>query len=152
MFNRPFKTLYKQGFSLVELMILTVIVGILIMMFSQNVLGINDESKITKAHQKLRSIEGALGIFKDDFGRYPTREEGLAILVQNPEKNRWKGPYIQEDILTDPWGIPYFYDISSNQYLLITLGQDRKVGGKGLNQDIVYVKNFKESDLTLSIP
>ena len=90
MFNRPFKTLYKQGFSLVELMILTVIVGILIMMFSQNVLGINDESKITKAHQKLRSIEGALGIFKDDFGRYPTREEGLAILVQDPEKSRWK--------------------------------------------------------------
>ncbi len=142
MFNRSFKTLYKQGFSLVELMILSVIVAILITMFSQNVLGINDESKITKVHQNLRSIEGALGIFRDDFNRYPTREEGLAILVENPDNSLWKGPYIQKEILIDPWGIPYFYDISDTQYLLITLGQDRRTEGKGLNRDIVYKKQF----------
>lgn len=144
MFHKSFKTLYKQGFSLVELMIITVIIAILITMFSQNVLGINDESKITKAHQNLRSIEGALGIFRDDFNRYPSKEEGLAILVEDPNDPLWKGPYIQADILTDPWGIPYFYDIAPKQYLLITLGQDRKTEGRGLNRDIVYKKQLDE--------
>lgn len=140
MFNSPFKTLYKQGFSLVELMIISVIVAILIVMFSQNVLGINDESKITKAHQNLRSIEGALSIYRDDLLRYPSNEEGLRALVKSSNDPRWKGPYIQAEILVDPWGIPYYYELTPAQYLLITLGQDRKMGGKKLNQDIVYQK------------
>lgn len=140
MFNSPFKTLYKQGFSLVELMILSVIVAILITMFSQNVLGINDESKITVAHQNLRSIEGALSIYRDDLLHYPSNKEGLRALVEKSEDPNWKGPYIQADILIDPWGIPYYYELTETQYLLITLGQDRKVGGKKLNQDIVYQK------------
>lgn len=144
MFHKSFKTLYKQGFSLVELMIITVIIAILIAMFSQSVLGINDESKLTKVHQNLRSIEGALGIFRDDFHRYPTKEEGLAILVEDPRNPLWKGPYIQTEILTDPWGIPYFYDISPEQYLLITLGQDQKTEGRGLNKDIVYKKRLDD--------
>lgn len=140
MFNSPFKTLYKQGFSLVELMILSVIVAILIVMFSQNVLGINDESKMIKAHQNLRSIEGALSIYRDDLLRYPSNEEGLKALVESPNDPNWKGPYIKADILIDPWGIPYYYELTKMQYLLITLGQDRKMGGKKLNQDVVYQK------------
>ena len=143
MFNSSFKTLYKQGFSLVELMILSVIVAILITMFSQNVLGINDESKITKAHQNLRSIEGALSIYRDDLLHYPTNEEGLRALVESPNDPNWKGPYIQEDMLIDPWGIPYYYELSDQQYLIITLGQDQKVGGRKLNQDTVYQKQLR---------
>ena len=146
MFNSHFKTLYKQGFSLVELMILSVIIAILITMFSQNVMGINDESKITKAHQNLRSIEGALGIFREDFSRYPSNEEGLAILVNDPDDPRWNGPYIQANILIDPWSIPYYYEVSTDQYLFITLGQDRRRGGKKLDQDIVYSKSLSQPD------
>ncbi len=143
MFNSSFKTLYRQGFSLVELMILSVIIAILIVMFSQNVLGINDESKITKAHQNLRSIEGALSIYRDDLLRYPSNEEGLRALVESSNHDpRWKGPYIQADILVDPWGIPYYYELTDHQYLIITLGQDRKIGGRKLNQDIVYQKQL----------
>ncbi len=140
MFNSPFKTLYKQGFSLVELMILSVIVAILITMFSQNVLGINDESKRTIAHQNLRSIEGALSIYRDDHGHYPSSEEGLSALVKPSENSHWQGPYIQEAILVDPWGIPYYYELTQTQYLLITLGQDQKMGGKKLDQDLVSQK------------
>lgn len=140
MFKSSFKTLYKQGFSLVELMILSVIVAILITMFSQSVLGINDESKITKAHQNLRSIEGALGIFRDDLLRYPSNEEGLKALVEPINDPHWKGPYIQKEIIIDPWGIPYYYELTPKQYLIITLGQDRKINGKNLDQDIVYQK------------
>ncbi|MHC5225159.1 type II secretion system major pseudopilin GspG [Ignatzschineria sp. LJL83] len=142
MFKSSFKTLYKQGFSLVELMILSVIVAILMAMFSQNVLGINDESKITKAHQNLRSIEGALGIFRDDLLRYPSSEEGLKVLVEPIDDPRWKGPYIQKEMIIDPWDIPYYYELTPKQYFIITLGQDRKINGKNLNQDIVYQKHL----------
>lgn len=142
MFNSPFKTLYKQGFSLVELMILSVIVAILITMFSQNVLGINDESKLTTANQNLRSIEGALSIYRDDHARYPNNEEGLRALVEPSDNPRWQGPYIQKEMLIDPWGIPYYYELTDTQYLLITLGQDQKMGGKKLDQDIVYQKDI----------
>lgn len=142
MFNSPFKTLYKQGFSLVELMILSVIVAILITMFSQNVLGINDESKLTTANQNLRSIEGALSIYRDDHARYPNNEEGLSALVEPSDNPRWQGPYIQKEMLIDPWGIPYYYELTDTQYLLITLGQDQKMGGKKLDQDIMYQKDI----------
>lgn len=140
MFNSPFKTLYKQGFSLVELMILSVIIAILITMFSQNVLGINDESKLTTAHQNLRSIEGALSIYRDDHAHYPNNEEGLSALVEPSDNPLWQGPYIQKEILIDPWGIPYYYELTDTEYLLITLGQDQKMGGKKLDQDLVYQK------------
>ncbi len=143
MFKYPFKTLYRQGFSLIEWMIMTVIVAILIAMFSQSVLGINDESKVIRAHQNLRSIQGALSIFREDFARYPTNEEGLHILVENPGSKLWQGPYIQAEILTDPWGIPYYYELTPSQYLLITLGQDQIRGGKVLDQDIVYRRDLQ---------
>lgn len=137
MFKHSFKTMYKQGFSLVELMILTVIGAILIIMFTQNILGINDESKRVKVKQNLRSIEGALGIFKDDYHRYPTNEEQLTILRLDPQDRRWNGPYIREEILIDPWGAPYLYKQEGKSYQIMTLGADGKRGGKGLNQDII---------------
>lgn len=136
MFEHTFKTVYKQGFSLVELMILTVIGAILIIMFSQNILEINDESKRVKVKQNLRSIEGALAVFRDDFYRYPTTEEGLSILLYSPQDDRWNGPYLREEILFDPWGAPYLYEASEQNYQIMTYGADGKRGGKGLNSDI----------------
>ncbi len=148
MLTHSFKTFYKQGFSLVELMILSVIIAILIAMFSQNVLGINDESKITTIHQNIRSIEGALSIFREDFARYPTNEEGLKILVEDSGSLLWQGPYIQPELLIDPWGIPYYYEITPQQYFLITLGQDRRESGKGLAEDIVYTRQFSTPEIS----
>lgn len=140
MFKHTFKTVYKQGLSLVELMILTVIGAILITMFSQNILGINDESKRVKVKQNLRSIEGALAIFRDDLNRYPTTEEGLTVLLETSDDQAWNGPYIREEILIDPWGVPYLYEASEQNYQIMTFGADRKRGGKGLNRDITQYR------------
>ncbi len=138
-FKRDFKILHSQSLTLVELMIISVIVAILITMFSQNVLGINDESKVIIANQNLRSLEGAINLYQKDLQHYPPQEEGLTALLKSDEE-AWKGPYIEESLLIDPWGNPYQYELNDVHFFLFTRGEDGLQGGNELGQDIVIAR------------
>lgn len=139
-FRRDFKTLHSQSLTLVELMIISVIVAILLTMFSQNVLGINDESKVVVANQNLRSIEGAINLFQKDMQRYPTQEEGLQALLEGDKETNWQGPYLEAELLKDPWGNSYLYEINDIHFFLFTRGEDGIQGGSDLAQDIVIAR------------
>jgi len=84
--------------------------------------------------------------FHQDTGRYPTDEEGLEGLIKPPAADaNWKGPYVNEELLTDPWGVAYQYHFPPSQpqvpFDLFSFGKDRTLGGVGDNKDITYGDN-----------
>lgn len=128
-----------QGFTLLELLVVLVIIGLLASFvgpryFSQ--LG-KSEAKIAKA--QLVALEKALDQYRLDNGRYPNAELGLAALVQRPPNEpRWDGPYLKGAVPADPWGRPYVYRLpgEKSEYDLLSLGKDGRQGGTGPDADV----------------
>ncbi len=131
-----------QAFTLIELMVVLLILGILAVAIVPNVVGKTDAAKRTKAQSDIAVIEGLLDHFYLDLGRYPTTEEGLRVLYSPTEqdKEKWRGPYSKKPISKDPWGNPYVYENpgthSSQPYEVTSFGKDGKEGGDGDNADI----------------
>ncbi len=131
-----------QGFTLIEVMVVIVIIGILAALIVPKVMSRPDEARIVAAKQDIASIVQALKLYKLDNMRYPTTEQGLQALVSKPtlppEPPNWKGNGYLERLPQDPWGQPYQYlqpglhgeiDVSS-------LGADSAPGGEGNDADI----------------
>ncbi|MCB1677124.1 MAG: type II secretion system major pseudopilin GspG [Halioglobus sp.] len=139
----------NAGFSLVEILVVLVIMGLLISVVAPTVLNRADEARVQKAQADFKAIETALKIYRLDNYVYPTTEQGLAALVErsnlDPEPRNFKeGGYLPE-LPFDPWGRPYLY-LSPGEHGevdLYTLGADGLSGGEGQNADI---GNWKSGD------
>ena len=132
----------SRGVTLVELMVLSAIFAILITMVTQNIFGINNESRVIEVNQNLRSIEGALSVYRKELGDYPSNEEGLTVLIEVQATSDWQGPYLRADLLSDPWNRSYYYERTASHYRLYTLGADGKEGGTHLDEDISLTRQI----------
>jgi general secretion pathway protein G len=133
------------GFTLIELMVVIVILGILAGLVLPRFMGRTEEAKKTKAKLQIENLEAALKLYKLDIGTYPTTEQGLEALVQKPSsgavpKNWREGGYLEKTkIPEDPWGRPYVYispGIKNRDFDLKSMGADGEEGGEGENADI----------------
>ena len=138
-----------SGFSLVEILVVLVIMGLLISVVAPTVLNRADEARIQKVYADFKAIETALKIYRLDNYVYPTTEQGLAALVEpstlDPEPRNFKeGGYLAE-VPVDPWGRPYLYlsPGENGEIDLYSLGADGLSGGDGQNAD---VGNWKEQE------
>ena len=128
-----------RGFTLLELLVVMVIIGLLVgyvapMYFKQ--VG-KSEVKVTRA--QIESFGKALDQYRLDTGHYPTTEQSLQALVVKPtEEARWDGPYLKKGVPLDPWGAAYIYKRpgTKGEYDIISLGKDSAPGGTGENADI----------------
>ncbi len=132
----------RGGFTLIEIMIVIVILGLLAAIVVPKLIGRTEEAKRTQTRVQVKNIEQALELFKLDNGFYPSTEQGLASLVRVPEsgrvpKNYRKGGYMDR-VPKDPWGNPFVY-ISPGQhreYDISSYGGDEVPGGEGEDADI----------------
>ena len=131
-----------RGFTLIEIMVVVVILGILAALVAPNVIRRIDDAQIAKARQDIRAYETALNLFRLDNFKYPTTDQGLQALVQQPGDTtirNWKpGGYI-DGLRKDPWGNDYLYlnpGSKGKEYDLYTLGADAQEGGEGINADV----------------
>jgi general secretion pathway protein G len=133
--------LAQRGFTLIEIMVVVVILGILAALVAPNVIRRIDDARVTKAKQDIRAYETALNLYRMDNFRYPTTDQGLQALVTQPTDanvRNWKqGGYI-DSLRKDPWGNDYAYIApgTHGDYDLYTLGADGQPGGEGPDGDI----------------
>lgn len=132
----------ERGFTLIEILVVVVIIGILGAVIVPNLLGRPDQARITAAESDLRSIANALDMYRLDNFNYPSSDQGLEALVSKPSgfpepKNYNPDGYIKK-IPIDPWGSPYVYERTEGGFNLLSLGADGAEGGEELNADILY--------------
>lgn len=128
-----------RGFTLIELMIVVVILGLLATTVMPKILSKPDQARRTKAMVDIRSVQSALAMFKTDTGRFPTTAEGLQALVANPGLKGFDPDGYLEKVPTDPWGNRYIYispGLHSKDYDLESLGKDGEDGGSDKDADI----------------
>ena len=129
---------YAEGFTLIEIMVVILILGLLATIVVQSLKGATDKAKRTKAQADISELKTALDRYYLDNGSYPTSDQGLQALVTAPSTGNvptnWES-YI-ESIPPDPWGHPYFYQSDGNSYVLKSFGADGVEGGEGKNADI----------------
>ena len=133
----------QTGFTLVEIMVVVIIIGLLAAVIVPSVMGRVADARIAKAHDDLRAIGTALTMYKLDNFKYPTTDQGLKALIQQPADptiTHWRaGGYIQDGALKDPWGNDYQYvypGTHGKEYDLFTDGADGQEGGEGEDADI----------------
>jgi general secretion pathway protein G len=130
----------NAGFTLLELLVVLVILGLLAAVATPQVLNYLARARTQSAGIQINNLASALDLFRLDVGRYPTEEEGLAGLFKEPDGVRnWYGPYVKKaEMLNDPWGRPYKYRMpgETHDFDLYTLGADNAVGGEGENKDV----------------
>jgi general secretion pathway protein G len=129
----------QAGFTLLELLIVVIILGLLAALVGPRLFGTLDKAKKQVAKTQIELLSGALDQFRLDVGRYPNTDEGLDALVNPPEEmERWNGPYLEKGVPKDPWGHAYVYASPGEhgEYDLVSLGLDGEPGGEGENADI----------------
>lgn len=129
----------QQGFTLIELMVVLVILGIIMGLVVPNVVGRGDEARVTAAETDIQTIGQALEMYRLHNSHYPSTDQGLEALVSkpsgSPEPKNWRGPYLQKTP-KDPWENPYGYINDGGVPEIISYGADGSEGGEDLNQDI----------------
>jgi general secretion pathway protein G len=138
------KRLGSQGFTLIEIMVVLVILGILAGLIVPRIMGRPDEARRMKAKIQIQSLETALQLYKLDTGNYPTTEQGLQALVEPPATGElaksWReGGYLEKgQVPKDPWGNDYVYlsPGAQDEFDIISYGADGIAGGEGKNEDI----------------
>jgi general secretion pathway protein G len=129
----------NRGFSLIEIMVVMIIIGLLASFIGPQLFGKLGKAKQTTAKAQIEMLMTALDAYRLDVGKYPSQQEGLEALVRDPGESDWLGPYLTKTkVPVDPWKHPYLYrnpgqtggvDISS-------LGKDEKEGGDGEDADV----------------
>jgi len=130
----------EGGFTLLELLVVLAILGLLAAIVAPQVLRYLGTSRTQTAKVQIENVSAALDHFQLDVGRYPTQDEGLDALVQQPPSaTGWNGPYLKRaSALTDPWGVKYVYRIPGKHgdADVYSLGSDHAEGGTGEAQDV----------------
>jgi len=129
----------EQGFTLLEIMVVVVIIGLLAAIVVPNFVGNIDKAAMSRAKQDIRGIETALNLYRLDNFRYPTTSDGLQALVTNPGEAaapNWKAQLRKLPI--DPWNHPYQYAYPGQhgEFDVFSYGADGQEGGEGINADI----------------
>jgi len=134
----------NHGFTLIELMVVIVILGILVSFIAPRLMGRPDEAKQVKARVQIESLETAIKLYKLDNGIYPTTEQGLQALIEQPQTGtlpkKWrKGGYLEKGkVPKDPWGNEFIYlsPGAHGDYDIIAYGADGVPGGEEFDKDI----------------
>jgi len=129
----------EQGFTLLEIMVVVVIIGLLAAIVVPNFVGNIDKAAVSRAKQDIRGIETALNLYRLDNFRYPSTSDGLQALVTNPGEAaapNWKSQL--RKLPLDPWNHPYQYAYPGQhgEFDVFTYGADGQEGGEGINADI----------------
>ena len=140
------RTPRASGFTLIEMLVVLVIIGLLAGLVGPKLFTKVDASKVQTAQTQVKMLKGALEAMRLDTGRFPTESEGLSLLNTAPTaenlKGRWRGPYLDEDLPKDPWGNSYQYSIpgaNGQPFALYSLGADGKRGGENFDADVGYL-------------
>lgn len=131
----------RSAFSLIELMVVIVILGLLAALIAPNVLGKGEQAKQKLVCVQMKSISQAIEMYKQDNGEYPSTEEGLIALINNPDPdsftNYLPGGYLSgKNVPKDPWNRAFIYFLDDSNYEIVSLGADGKEGGSDENRDI----------------
>ena len=126
------------GFTLLEMIVVLVIIGLIMGLVGPRLFGQADKAKVQTAETQVKMLRGALQTMRLDISRWPTEQEGLALLTTRPASAEavrgWAGPYLDEAVPLDPWGKPYQYApqaAGENPFTLYSFGADGKSGGEG---------------------
>jgi len=138
-------TLRERGFTLIEILVVILIIGLLAAFVAPKYFGHVGTAKIKAAKAQIELFGTALDAYRLDTGKYPTSEEGLKALREKPSNaDGWQGPYLPKEIPVDPWNNAYIYKCPGEHgdYDLMSYGLDKVQGGEGENQDIVNWKDI----------
>jgi general secretion pathway protein G len=127
------------GFTLLELLVVVVIIGLLAGFVAPRYFSQVGKSEVNVAKAQIDALEKALDQYRLDIGRYPSAELGLKALIERPAAEaKWNGPYLRKGIPLDPWGKPYLYRIpgEKTEFDIVSYGKDGQPGGSGENADI----------------
>jgi general secretion pathway protein G len=129
-----------SGFTLLELLVVMVIIGLLASFVAPRFFDQVGKSEIKTTRAQLDAFDKALATYRLDTGHYPTSEQGLMALVERPsDEPRWSGPYLAKALPPDPWGRTYHYrqpGDNSHDFELLSFGKDGQRGGSGEAADI----------------
>ena len=130
----------RRGFTLLELLVVMVIIGLLASYVGPKYFGQIGKSEIKVARAQIDALDKAIAQYRIDVGRFPTSEQGLAALVAAPTgETKWSGPYLSKAVPADPWGRPYLYKCCPGEhgdFDLYSFGKDGVAGGSGEQGDI----------------
>ncbi len=131
----------SRGFTLLELLVVMVIIGLLAGYVGPKYFNKLGESQVQAAKSQMNAFSKALDVYRLDNGAYPDQQAGLNALIVAPQSGsaKWKGPYLKKTIPNDPWDNPYIYRVpgANAEFDLISYGADGRAGGKGDNADII---------------
>ena len=128
----------QRGFSLMELMIVMVILGLLASLVGPAMFKRLGTAKQKTAKTQIGMLMTALDAYRLDMGHYPTQQEGLEALVVDPGEEKWDGPYLKKGVPLDPWDSEYIYQNPGEhgEVDIVALGADKQEGGEGENADV----------------
>ena len=133
----------ETGFSLLEMLVVLVIMGLLAGLVGPRLFERADKAKVQTAGMQIKMLKGALQTMRLDINRFPTTEEGLVMLYRRPRSSDaaayWEGPYLEEQVPMDPWNRAYQYSLTPSRdqpFSLYTLGADGVAGGEGFDADV----------------
>ena len=131
----------QRGFTLIEIMVVMVILGLLVAVVAPNIMGRSDQAKVTIAKTQMRNVANALDMYRLDSSHYPSTQQGLEALVNrpsgSPEPSNWNPEGYLDSVPVDPWDNEYQYiNLGSSDYDLFSYGADGNQGGEGDAADI----------------
>jgi len=129
----------SRGFTLLELLVVMVIIGLLVGYVGPRYFSQIGKSEVKAARSQIDALEKAVEQYRIDIGKFPTSEQGLSVLYTRPAaETRWQGPYLKKAPPMDPWGNPYVYRTlgADGDFEIISLGKDGAPGGEGEAADV----------------